>query len=872
MRRTLSLALSTLVCLLAPLASAQERLEFPDAGFAITIADPEWKHQAVQSEGRTGVVGIGPPALGGLAQITIQIALTADEGVAASQQMLDTLRAQVQAAPGIEFGEDLELELAGHRAPGFAIVQQAQGQTFRVRLHYLTVKGFQYRIQFHAPQDQYDELWPLAEQTLDSLELLAADESTQATQKLKALAARCGSQVNWIEEWEDAATLARTERKLIVVAVAATQGFSLGNPLMEGLFSDPEVVTLMGNRFIAYEWQPGDDAPFTRHDVFGMSPTTLGTGLLICQPSGEVVREVFLPEADLAAHVLRASLHGHPGLAQPVTPVGLSGAARVQWAIDQGMLQQAASWLGPVPAADQVESPELSLQRARLALIHQDLDAAEQALNRISKEAAAEVQQRATLRRASLATARGQYALARDLAQELQDEPLSEELMAYAILQEAMGLWALGQREELRGRLETLCASYPDQPAAWVAAAALTGYALEIDVTPNLTAFTEEDFRLTMMPPAAGDGVEMQPAQALADAVDWLLTTQREDGSWPTPMSIRDAQIAPDPVTMATQALAIQALAEFALALSAEGDPRPAHAYEAVMRGIPAYLERRQLVREHPREVAFMDYTCWGSSYGAAMLARLLEIDVVMDLGLFNEDLREQLRAEMQHCVDDLQRIVQANGGWSYYLSGEVGGDALVAAMSFTTATVLNALQDARRQGAEVDEAVLENGYACLLSLRGTNQAFDYLTTGPKLPNLGEVEVIGGAARGPHCADALLRQGILKETDLRLPFLRYVEHLGSFGDQSRRALMHCGPNTQGSHYLMYDYLTGAEALARSSSEAVPQELREQMRQAILDQMARCRSEDGSFIDNPLIGAVAGTSQGVLALLHLRYMN
>jgi hypothetical protein len=97
----------------------------------------------------------------------------------------------------------------------------------------------------------------------------------------------------------------------------------------------------------------------------------------------------------------------------------------------------------------------------------------------------------------------------------------------------------------------------------------------------------------------------------------------------------------------------------------------------------------------------------------------------------------------------------------------------------------------------------------------------------------------------------------------------YVEHLDRFGAEARKALMHAGPEAQGSHFLLYDYATAARALRSTSDESLDRATRERARVAILREMSRCRSADGSFVDNPIIGPGAGTGLAVLALLDLR---
>ena len=188
--------------------------------------------------------------------------------------------------------------------------------------------------------------------------------------------------------------------------------------------------------------------------------------------------------------------------------------------------------------------------------------------------------------------------------------------------------------------------------------------------------------------------------------------------------------------------------------------------------------------------------------------------------------------------------------------------------MSFTTATVLLALHSAADRSIEVPAGVLDRGHDCLASLRGTNGAYAYSRFGTGPYAAGEVGPASAAARGPVCTLALRRGGRLEAGAMAPAFATYVEHLGVFGAEARKALMHAGPEGQGSHYLLYDYSTAAEALRATNDEAIGPELRARARAAILRELARCRSADGSFIDNPIIGSAAGTGLAVLTLLDL----
>ncbi|MCP4092430.1 MAG: hypothetical protein GY747_03185 [Planctomycetes bacterium] len=97
-------------------------------------------------------------------------------------------------------------------------------------------------------------------------------------------------------------------------------------------------------------------------------------------------------------------------------------------------------------------------------------------------------------------------------------------------------------------------------------------------------------------------------------------------------------------------------------------------------------------------------------------------------------------------------------------------------------------------------------------------------------------------------------------------------YLGPAGVQRRKALMHAGAATQGSHYLLYDYSTAAEALRKTVGTEVPKELVDQAAAAILHQLQLCRNKDGSFIDNPLMGPDIGAGLGLQALVDLQKLE
>ena len=873
MRPSLPLLSALFSLLLALAAPAQEKIEAPSAGFEITVDAEGWQHNRQDADGRLAALGIGPPAQGGMVQITIQITESTEQGKAASENVLDALLAQVEAVPGIELGDRFEYELGGETAVGVVVKQTDSGVDFRVQLMFLHANGFQYRVQFHAPQDNFDEHWPNAERVLSTFKLVEPNADAQERRSLRELAAKCGSQVDWAANWEEASTRAEAEGRLIVVAIHSIPGFDLGSPLMQGPFMDPEVIALMQHRFVGYVWRKGLETPFTDHEVFGLSGTTFGTGLLVVTPRGDVVRQVFLVNAALTADALRAALQGHPQLKTVELPADLNRAAQVSHAINQGQLDLARAWAGPAPGGDVAdapasEAPALALQRARLARINRQGALGLHALDHAAATDSAPMLAALQLERARLHTGMGDYALGLAVLDTLDDSDLRDDQRGEFLTIRSTLLWASAHKDRALEDLRTLCDELPKQPQAWAAAAVLTGPAVQFDTVPDVSWPDDYAFEAARLDAAAPAADVIDPALAMPAAIDWLLEHQLDDGSWRTPSGIGDSQEATDPITMASIAIATQALLEYSAAIAEDQPERAKQVSEAAMKGLGRYLELREGVRLNPREVAFMDYTCWGSSYGTFFLTRVLDL---FEAGQINPSrhMLGKLRMELTMLVGDLVRIQQQNGGWSYYLSGQVGGEATIAAMSFTTATVLQALERGRAHGIEIADDVLGRGYDCLSKMRGSNAAFEYLTMGPVQQQAGEVEILGGAARGPLCTHALVASGRLNAADMVVPFERYVEHLHTYGAQSRRALMHCGPQAQGSHYLTYDYATASDALAAYGDDIVSDQLRAEVREETLRQLGKCLGADGSFIDNPIVGPVAGTGFAVQTMLTLQ---
>ncbi len=91
-----------------------------------------------------------------------------------------------------------------------------------------------------------------------------------------------------------------------------------------------------------------------------------------------------------------------------------------------------------------------------------------------------------------------------------------------------------------------------------------------------------------------------------------------------------------------------------------------------------------------------------------------------------------------------------------------------------------------------------------------------------------------------------------------------VRYRRELAGQRGKALMHTGRHGQGSHYLLFDY-----AFAAAAVRELPQEKRDKYRRTILEVVLGTRTEDGSYLDSPLLGYSYGTGMALLAFQFLK---
>ena len=744
------------------------------------------------------------------------------------QQTLEYVEAGDYERPrecAFEFGE---LEL-----PGFELEVDTDGESYLLSRGYLQRSGLVYVFEVVVLERERRRHADAVAEVWSGIAFLEPGEERLRELGLRAQAGRCGTALDWAPGWGVAAELARDRGTLVLVHLDRQRGFDIPDEAKRSVFTDPDVIELVRERYVPFELRELGSVPFASPERYGLSKTTFGVACLLVTPDGDVVAEQRLP----GYRFLREHARGGDEPADDLPALERASAliARGEHDAASELLEgeESAAALGMLAdvARRERRGPDALalLDRARVAPGGEAL-AADLGADRL----------RVLL---GLGRQREAVELARDL---LEDHP------AHARAPEVrfrLGETerALGNREAAEAVLTELCDELPEDPWAAQAAALLMHPMWEIAERWD-RRWPDEALVELMTPKVFEPLPRSRAAQALDDAVAWLLDRQVTDGSWPTRYLLRERGAKPpDDIHVGTASFAVRAL--LAVREDVRGERRQ-RLEASVAAGVEFLRRACEAHRDDDSPVFYMDYmvwthSCWLEAFAAAHEAGLLERAELEELGGW--------------CVEELLRRQTPAGGWSYYLSGDLDSGVTEATVpfSFVTATVLLALERARDAGLEVSDDVLARGVESLAAQRsGVHFGYSSLERDPgALP--------GAAGRGPLCMLALLRQGAAAEDELEDALESYLDHAHTLTAELGKVLMHAGPHGQGSHYVLYDlHWAGRAALE------LPRAKRESIAKRVLDELLAARTADGSFLDFPIVGPSFGTAVavGVLASL------
>jgi hypothetical protein len=581
----------------------------------------------------------------------------------------------------------------------------------------------------------------------------------------------------------------------------------------------------------------------------------VGTAFLIATEDGRIVGDTFTQE--------NSSLYDFLAGQVPATsePLGLSHLELAAWHARRGELAAANKLL------DEEDGPSAELLRATIFRRQRKAEAALAALARARQSAqtkAADVAVREAVLLARLdRTGDAMAALARvpaDHADAEQAAYLKGTLLVNQDRRAAEQTWQELVQSHPESRFawlaawqlqtEALIHGHPasnELPPAAVLAASYLGTEASLHGHSGTHDWPSADVLASLhrrkrevLPASAADRAERS-------ALAFLLAGQRRDGSWICPEEVMNTASAhTDPFVIAISALCARALLPFV------NEPGVRDA----MRRTLAFLRSVRREPEQPTLVA--DNTVWSKPCLLLFLASAIEAGVAEPT---------EWRAVIGELVGELASKQKPNGGFAYYQSGDDTGFVMAnSSISFLTAFVLVALAATQDAGVEVPGDMIDRAVACLERMKNPDGTFQYrLARGddkavaPRTP-----QPIGSAGRGPLCTLALRLFDKADAADLRRALDQFMTHRQSYLKEQGKTLMHCGREAVGSHYLLFDYVFAASAIA-----LLPAAERSQYRTALLDQVLSARSDAGSYTDNPILGDHYGTAMALWVFEQLR---
>ncbi len=833
---TLALAVSSLLVREDELAVVNA-----EHGFRIERPDATWRYLAAAEQGDAKyVLNLFPSGSVGLPSVVVYVAKW--DGKTTPADLRDIARKKLEDSGATDV-ETFERELGGRTAECVKVKSSKAGiGEFHLAYAYVDFDSRMFVLQSAWAATEAADASAAVESLLKSFRAFAPEGAVvdPVAENLRKLADRCGSEIPWAASWEDAAKRARDEGKLVFAVHEVYRVITVPRTSMSGVFMDADLVALICERFVPLRIEEGTKAPFRASEVYGMGPASFGTAFYCFDADGRVVAETSVYDIAYLDGFLRATLAeraraGSPGAAKGP---GESGATPSNAAEDPLAAATLAYRRGELDVAASLarsgDSPPARRLRAQILRREGHGDDALAELADLPDSDAD---------RAILLMRLGRHAESRAAflrAAANADDPRASEaefwLGAYDVL--AAG-WPRGTERWTR-----LVESKPDDRFAWKAAANLASIGAFINGVERIE-WTDAAVLASVVPSKAAPKAAGDAAKVAAEAVGYLVATQRDDGSWTCPMDAFgfDANLYTPSIT---------ALCGMALLPHAHD----AKVAAAIRRALDRTLESLRAGRLDAGSGIAGAYTIWSRVFATWFVARAIEC------GYGGADVTQSLREPLDELVAKVVASQVASGGWPYVLIGDdTAGAGFDPSASFLTAGAVLALLEAKDAGAKVPDGAVDRSLSFLERMRDPDGVYRYM---PDIPNTRVDERAPEAAgRGPACALALLRgsKDAKAGTDeLARTLEAFVAEQDRFGRAFHKSLCHTEPEGFGAHYLLYDYW-----LALAAANELPAKEREHVRNDVLTAMLRHRFEDGSFEDLPALGRACATGLALLGL-------
>ncbi len=348
------------------------------------------------------------------------------------------------------------------------------------------------------------------------------------------------------------------------------------------------------------------------------------------------------------------------------------------------------------------------------------------------------------------------------------------------------------------------------------------------------------------VPPAARVSVE----EAIRTGVDFLVENQNKDGSFGRYTIGRDYELWCD-VPGGHQAFKGGTTALCWLGL--HDAPYQPEASKAAQARCLQWLVKNAAVK---RAYGEQFYNIWPYAYGMRALARALKG------GAPGAD-REAILATIQQILKGLDTLQTADGGWSY-LDFDAPLRKPTASNSFTTATVLVGLNQARDAGVEVPQKMIDRALKYLWRNR-TPQGNYWYSIGWQWRPHGQINLAQGSSmRNQSCNLALnlFEPDKLGRDGLRLGLAQLRDNHRFATAALRRPQPHSSWYAVSGYFYLYGYQYAALVLER-----LPTEDSREFWPFVAESILKTRQPDGSFWDYPTYDyhKYYGTGYALIAL-------
>jgi hypothetical protein len=359
------------------------------------------------------------------------------------------------------------------------------------------------------------------------------------------------------------------------------------------------------------------------------------------------------------------------------------------------------------------------------------------------------------------------------------------------------------------------------------------------------------------------DAVEPVAAAELEAAIErgvaYLIGEQRADGSWGSADNTKGGIdiYAPPPGAHHAFRSAVTGLCVSALV---EADSGTADVAAGIDRGTDWLLARLPRLRRASPDAI---YNVWGHAYGIEALALVLPRHA-------GDPVRQ---AAIRECiasqVELLDRYESVNGGWGYY-DFQIGARKPAASPnSFTTATVLLALADARDAGVDVPQHLIDRGLAAIHRQTRPDRSYlygEYFKYRPAHP----INRPGGSLGRAHaCHAALRRFGDPDVTDAAIKAWldRLIARNGWLDLGRKKPIPHESWFAVAGYFFYYGHFYAAECLS-----LVPEAERPVLRDQLARIMLPLQEPAGCWWDYPFYDyhMQYGTAFAVRTLVRCRH--